>query len=84
MIFCQKVIYLLKNFNEKGWGLFDLQTLAVKINLMDGVYSEVKTEPKNKDESVFTQILAKASDDSTLLEKTEILIKEVKMMSLSL
>ncbi len=71
--------YLLKNFNEKGWGLFDLQTLSVKMNISDGTVTDIKKESIKKDESIFTQILAKASDDSTLLEKTDVAIKkEVK------
>ena len=68
--------YVLKNFNEKGWGLFDLQTLSVKMNLSEFPVAEVKKELIKKDESVFTQILAKASDDSTLLEKADLIVKK--------
>jgi hypothetical protein len=71
--------YLLKNFNEKGWGLFDLQTMSVKMNLSDAEIAIEKKAPVKKDESVFTQILAKASDDSTLLEKPDLAsVKETK------
>ena len=71
--------YLLKNFNEKGWGLFDLQNMSVKMNLSDTEISIEKKAPVKKDESVFTQILAKAADDSTLLEKPDLSsVKTVK------
>ncbi|TMI61242.1 MAG: DUF4476 domain-containing protein [Bacteroidetes bacterium] len=70
--------YLLKNFEEKGWGLFDLQT-AGTVMANNNIQSAVeKKEPFKKDESAFTQILAKASDDSTLLEKPEPKLKEEK------
>ena len=69
--------YLIKNFNEKGWGLFDLQTMAVKMSLSGEEVQEVKKEAVRKDESAFARILAKASDDSTLLEKPDIAIKKV-------
>ena len=64
--------YLLKNFNEKGWGLFDLQTMSVKMNLSEAEIATEKKVPAKKDESIFTQILAKAADDSTLLEKPDL------------
>jgi len=71
--------YILKNFNEKGWGLFDLQTMAVKMNVSDVEMAAEKKEPVRKDESAFAQILAKASDDSTLLEKPALSsVKETK------
>ena len=59
--------YLLKNFGDKGWGLFDMQTLSVQMVAK----SEVKTENviANNDVSKFTEILAKAVDDSTLKQK---------------
>lgn len=62
--------YLLKNFGEKGWGLFDLQTLAVQmaITTSRAVNGErPKGEPG--DVSAFTQILSKAADDPSLKEK---------------
>lgn len=55
--------YLLKNFESKGWGLFDMQDLSV-------TYA-IKAEPgfklKPTDEvSPFTSVLIQASGDSTL------------------
>lgn len=62
--------YLLKKFDEKGWGLFNLQTLAVQMSS-----TESKQLIKNKNErkiSEFTEILSKASDDPSLMEATVI------------
>lgn len=69
--------YLLKNFGEKGWGLFDLQTMAIQMSaLLDTKQSAViKTE--KKEVSAFTDILSKAADDSTLKEK-QVLVQEEK------
>ena len=59
--------YLLKNFGEKGWGLFDLQTLTIQMALPDKT-GRVKTEPRD-DISPFTEILAKAANDPSLKER---------------
>jgi Domain of unknown function (DUF4476) len=61
--------YLLKNFGEKGWGLFDLQTLAVQMAVSGSASIEEKKMEENKDVSVFTDILSKAADDPSLKEK---------------
>jgi hypothetical protein len=66
--------YLLKNFDEKGWGLFDLQTLAVQM-------SETATQKKDaaktemKEASAFMDVLAKAANDPSLKER----VVQVKM-----
>ena len=72
--------FLLKDFNEKGWGLYDLQTMIIQMARSDNKGSaEIKKGPVKRDESAFTLILAKASDDSTLLEKPDLAqIKEEK------
>ena len=61
--------FLLKEFGDKGWGLFDLQTLAVQMSAtgIAKVADKVKTD--NKDVSAFTEILSKASGDPSLKEK---------------
>ena len=64
--------YLLKNFEGKGWGLFDLQTMSTLMSNNTAQAAVEKKEPFKKDESAFTQILAKASDDPTLLEKPDL------------
>ena len=65
--------YLLRDFKEKGWGLFDLQTMTVQMPKMEN-HGSIKNQkgPVRRDESPFTLILAKASDDSTLLEKPDL------------
>jgi hypothetical protein len=61
--------FLLKNFGEKGWGLFDLNNLSViqanalSINTLNPVITE------RKEGSGFTELLSKAVDDPTLKEK---------------
>src|SRR5258705_5143788 len=62
--------YLLKNFGEKGWGLFDLQTLTVQMAASGSAKIEEKRVEENKDVSVFTDILSKAADDPSLKEKS--------------
>ncbi|HEY6061978.1 MAG TPA: DUF4476 domain-containing protein [Chitinophagaceae bacterium] len=62
--------YILKNFGEKGWGLFDLQTLAVQMAVSGSAKIEEKKAEENKDVSVFTDILSKAADDPSLKEKS--------------
>lgn len=62
--------YLLKNFGEKGWGLFDLQTLAIQMPVAITSTTENKTTQQTNDVSPFTEILSKASNDPSLKEKS--------------
>jgi hypothetical protein len=62
--------FLLKNFGEKGWGLFDLQTLTVQMAVSGSARTEEKNMEENKDVSVFTELLSKVTDDPSLKEKT--------------
>lgn len=59
--------YLLKNFGEKGWGLFDLQTQSVQMGLSTATNTTAKTE--QREVSAFTDILSKAANDPSLKEK---------------
>lgn len=69
--------YLLKNFGEKGWGLFDLQTLSVQMAINEPVKSALKTEKVPV--TPFTDVLARAADDSSLRERPiAIAVKEEK------
>lgn len=61
--------YLLKDFGEKGWGLFDLQTLSVQMSSSPTLKLEEKPKAETKDVSAFTEMLSKASDDPSLKEK---------------
>ena len=62
--------YLLKNFNEKGWGLFDLQTLGIQMAISGRASVEEKPKTEIKEVSAFTELLSKAADDPSLKEKT--------------
>jgi hypothetical protein len=59
--------YLLKNFGENGWGLFDLQTMAIQMGVSAANNATAKTE--QRDVSTFTDILSKAANDPSLKEK---------------
>lgn len=67
--------YLLKNFGEKGWGLFDLQSMSANMARNEPPKAVIRTE--KMDVTPFTDVLAKAAGDSTLREKP-IAIKEEK------
>lgn len=70
--------YLLKDFGDKGWGLFDLQTT----NLIMGTKEPAKQAGSAKADagevSDFTNILSKAADDPSLKEKVKTAEPEVK------
>ncbi len=68
--------FLLKNFGDKGWGLFDMQSLAVQMSLTT-INKEISNTVK-KPVSAFTDILAKAADDSTLRERPVVAKAEEK------
>ncbi|HLF47348.1 MAG TPA: hypothetical protein VI548_13045, partial [Chitinophagaceae bacterium] len=68
--------YLIKNFDEKGWGLFDLQSFAVVMPVSINSASLVKTE--KRESNAFTDLLAKAADDSTIKEKPVFVNEEPK------
>jgi hypothetical protein len=69
--------FLLKNFNDKGWGLYDLQTSAI-------VYAAAKSAPTNNStgntvapaNDPFSNMLSKVTQDSTV--KTVTVVKETK------
>ena len=59
--------YLLKNFGDKGWGLFNLQTLAV---IMNSNPSPEKKSPElnvTRKTDAFSLLLANAVNDSSIL-----------------
>lgn len=73
--------YIVKDFGAKGWGLFDLQTLAIIMNTGGGAILEKKNRNIDSGATAFTRILAKVSDDPSLLEKPEpevVAVKEEK------
>ncbi|HRO83186.1 MAG TPA: DUF4476 domain-containing protein [Niabella sp.] len=66
--------YLIKNFGNEGWGLFDLQTMSVQkpVSASENAIA-VKDEKKEavpaENVSDFTKVLSKAANDPSLLEK---------------
>ena len=69
--------YLLKNFADKGWGLFDLQSLSTQMAMPPEEKKNTAIKTEKKEVSEFTDILSKAADDSTLKER-QVLVKEEK------
>ncbi|MBC7946446.1 MAG: hypothetical protein H7Y42_01100 [Chitinophagaceae bacterium] len=70
--------FLLKDFGEKGWGLFDLQTLGVTMATPANKSSSIRTELREV--SAFTDILAKAANDPSLREQ-QVVMKEEKVVA---
>ncbi|MEO9144661.1 MAG: DUF4476 domain-containing protein [Ginsengibacter sp.] len=56
--------YLLKNFDEKGWQLFNLQTLA----LIQGSHDATLVVTDKKDVDRFSKMLANVVKDSSILQ----------------
>lgn len=67
--------YLIKNFGEKGWGLYDLQTSAVQMAITD---TKKETATTDTQVNAFTELLSKAADDSTLKQKIVLPVEEKK------
>lgn len=65
--------FLLKNFADKGWGLFDLQTLSIQMT--DETAKEKANNTGKQQVSAFTAILSKAANDPSLLEKQVTIVK---------
>ncbi len=61
--------FLLKQFGDKGWGLYNLQTLAVQMSSSAGAKINVPDKGENKDVSKFTEVLSKVADDPSIMEK---------------
>jgi hypothetical protein len=60
--------YLLKNFGEKGWGLFNMQSYRV---VMGGNTDAVASSSKNLQDDPFSRMLANVVKDSSILQKNE-------------
>src|SRR5438874_5007299 len=67
--------YLVKNFGEKGWGLFDLQTLSIQMSSSNVKSAAGINNNSNAPVNAFTDMLAKAADDPSLKQNL-ILVKE--------
>jgi hypothetical protein len=61
--------YLVKNFGEKGWGLFNLSSMAITMPVVKSVAAVQAVKTEKREDNAFTNLLAKAADDSTIKEK---------------
>jgi hypothetical protein len=61
--------FLLKNFGDKGWGLFNLQSYDVAMGSNSG---STPTVSKKLENDPFSNMLARVVKDSSLLQKKEI------------
>ncbi|HET9825154.1 MAG TPA: DUF4476 domain-containing protein, partial [Chitinophagaceae bacterium] len=66
--------YLIKNFGEKGWGLFDLQSLSIQMS-SSKVKGTAEVNTNNTQVDAFTDLLSKAADDPSLKQNV-VLVKE--------
>ena len=61
--------FLIKNFADKGWGLFNLTTMATIMPVAKPVNTGQTVKTEKREDNAFTNLLAKAADDSTIKEK---------------
>jgi len=58
--------YLIKNLGEKGWGLFDLQTLSLQTATSNSRTSGQMSNSAGVTVNAFTDLLSRATDDPSL------------------
>ena len=63
--------FLLKNFEEKGWGLFNLQSLALLPGTSSTNSTAVVTAPIKVQDDPFSKMLANVVKDSSILQSHE-------------
>lgn len=68
--------YLLKNFGDKGWGLFNLQSFAVE---MSGDTNKTESVTKNLQNDPFSKMLASVVKDSTILQKNDVQVAVIPL-----
>ena len=61
--------FLIKNFGEKGWGLFNLTSMAIIMPVSSSINPVQTVKTEKREDNAFTNLLAKAADDSTIKEK---------------
>src|SRR4030095_4151250 len=61
--------FLIKNFGDKGWGLFNLTTMATIMPVSKPVNPVQAVKTEKREDNAFTNLLAKVADDSTIKEK---------------
>jgi hypothetical protein len=69
--------YLIKNLGDKGWGLFDLQSLDLQMSASNAKKETGYDNNPNTQVNAFTALLAKATDDPTLRQNV-VFAKEVE------
>ncbi len=74
--------YLLKHFGDKGWGLFDLQTMNVQMSTSGGNAGRTPVNTGITEVSAFTEILSKAANDPSLREKPVFAVAQEKPQSI--
>jgi Domain of unknown function (DUF4476) len=67
--------YLVKNFGEKGWGLFDLQSLSIQMSTTKAKGTAEVNKSGDNQVDAFTELLSKAADDPSLKQNV-VLVKE--------
>lgn len=70
--------YLIKNFGEKGWGLFDLQNLSIQMSSSNARSTSELKNSSNVPVNAFTDMLSKAADDPTLKQTPFVVRQEEK------
>jgi len=61
--------FLLKNLGDRGWGLFNLSTMAVIMPSGNPTIAVQTVKTEKREDNAFTNLLAKAADDSTIKER---------------
>jgi hypothetical protein len=61
--------FLIKNFGDKGWGLFNLTTMATIMPVTKSVNPVQSVKTEKREDNAFTNLLAKVADDSTIKER---------------
>jgi hypothetical protein len=61
--------FLLKNLGDRGWGLFNLSTMAVIMPASNPATSVQTVKTEKREDNAFTNLLARAADDSTIKER---------------
>ena len=68
--------FQLKNFQEKGWGLFDRSSFQIIMQATSDVLTgKIQKDNSQKEETAFANMLSEATDDKSLLKKEKTVLK---------
>ncbi len=68
--------FQLKNFQEKGWGLFDRSSFQIIMQVTSDVLKEkIQPDSSQKEGTAFANMLSEATDDKSLLKKEKTVLK---------